>query len=87
MGVQIIRAPDGGYNVFSTISDTWQFSEPCTEQQLVNWFKKLASDRAERDTHMLLDALKAGGKPYYQFTMTYKEANAAHMRTMKERNE
>lgn len=84
MGYQIIKCPKRGYNVFSTISDSWLFSEPCNQQELINWYRHQAAKLAEKEVIKILCDIKAGRKPYLQFTMTFPEANAADKRARKE---
>lgn len=77
MGRQIIRCPGGGWNVFSTNVDDWLFEEPCTKEQLVNWFReqeRLEAERRLKETKDLVDRIEKGEKCYFQFTMTYAEA-------------
>ena len=73
MGQQIIKQPNGLYAVFSSITDTiimWNF----TADDLIEYYVKEARKRITRDVQDTIAELNAGGKPYYQFTMTWTEA-------------
>lgn len=77
MGYQVIRQPDGKLAVFSSIVDCWAVYDGSPEE-IVEWFAEKAAEDARRDAQRVIDAVMAGEprKAYYQFTMTFDEANA-----------
>ena len=80
MGRQIIKHPNGGYNVWSTIVDNWLFEGSITARQYIAFRRKEAADEAEMGVKDIVSKLEAGQKPYYQFTMTYEEAEETRKR-------
>ena len=77
MGHQIIRQPDGLYAVFSTGTDTW-IKADATREDLIEWYAERAAKDAREGppcgcwtTWTRIRAIA-----YYQFTMTFEEANA-----------
>jgi hypothetical protein len=76
MGHQIIRQPDGLYAVFSTGTDTWIKADAARED-LIEWYAERAARDARKGTAELLDDVDEDPrKAYYQFAMTFEEANA-----------
>jgi hypothetical protein len=76
MGHQIIKQPDGLYAVFSSFTDTWILND-ATRQDIIDYNVGKAREDAERNTARILDAVDVDPrKAYYQFTMTFEEANA-----------
>jgi hypothetical protein len=77
VGYQVIRQPDGKLAVFSSYTDCWAVydAEP---SEVVEWFTGLAAKDARRDAQRVVDAVVEGDpwKVYYQFTMSFEEANA-----------
>jgi hypothetical protein len=78
MGHQIIRQPDGLLAVFSSFSDTW-IIEDASPEEILDYYAERAAEDARRSTQRTLDAVLAGGprEAYYQFAMTFGEANDA----------
>jgi hypothetical protein len=77
MGYQVIRQPDGLLAVFSSYVDCWAVYDASPEE-VVDWFAERAAADARRDAQRVVDAVQ-GGEPrkvYYQFAMTFEEANA-----------
>jgi hypothetical protein len=76
MGRQVIKQPDGLYAIFSSITDTWIVYD-ATRQEIVDYYVEVAVKDAKRDALRVLDAVDENPrKAYYQFTMTFAEANA-----------
>jgi hypothetical protein len=80
VGYQIIQQPNEKWAVFSSVSDTIVRIN-ASEQGVIDWFAKAAKDESVERTTKTINDIKAGGKPYHQFTKTWKEALAIHMRT------
>lgn len=77
MARQIIRCPDGRWNVWSTISDDWLSDVPCSEAGWMEWFLRDEMSRARErveEIRAMFNKIKEGGNPYAQFRMTYEEA-------------
>ena len=76
MGHQIIRQPDGLYAVFSSVVDSWILYD-ATRQDIIDYYVEKAREDAERNMARILAAVDEDPrKAYYQFTMTFEEANA-----------
>lgn len=76
MGYQIIKQPNGKLAVFSSIVDQWVAydEEP---DSVIEWFAEMEADRArERVGQLVRMVVREDPRPYYQFTMTYEEADA-----------
>lgn len=78
MGLQVIKCPGGGYNIFSTISDGWMFIEPITAEQVKSFWVTRAAADALAQIEATLTQVDAGQPAYAQFTMTYEEADKLH---------
>ena len=77
MGYQVIKQPDGLLAIFSSYTDTWAVYD-ATGDEVVDWFAEQAAKSARRDAAGIVSAIQVG-KPrqvYYQFAMTFDEANA-----------
>lgn len=72
MGRQIIKQPNGKYCIFSSVVDGVIWTQ-ATRDQLVEAFVDDARKGIEREVDCVVSALEVGGRPYYQFTMTYAE--------------
>jgi hypothetical protein len=77
MGRQIIKQPNGLYAVWSTIIDNFVYiNEDRGEliksltDEAINEIKEKTKEKVNKT----IDELESGKKPYYQFTMTWKEA-------------
>lgn len=77
MGRQIIQQPDGLFAVWSTNSDAI-FLYDATEADILTYFLQRDVRDSIAATMQILDELRAGEKPYYQFTMTWEEAVKRH---------
>jgi hypothetical protein len=77
MSLQIVRQPDGKYSVFSTIIDSFVGTD-VTRTEIVEWMLERERSRVEKEVNAICDQLDVGGKPYFQFTMTYNEARREH---------
>lgn len=70
---QIIKQPNGLYAIWSTVVDhflTWDMSV----EDVVKYFVDEEVERLSKGIRETCAKLDAGEKPYYQFTMTFKEA-------------
>jgi len=75
MGQQIIRQPDGLYAIFSSVVDSWIVYD-ATRQDVIDYFAEQAAEDARRSAARILDLVDEDPrKAYYQFTMTFEEAN------------
>ena len=76
MGHQIIRQPDGKLAVFSSFVDSWILMD-ATPEDLGDYYAEKAAEDARRGVARVLEHVLAGEprKAYYQFTMTFEEAN------------
>jgi len=77
MGFQVIKQPSGKLAIFSTETDTWACWDGSAEE-VVDWFVDRAS-AGERERVQRVVAAVQEDKPrkvYYQFAMTFAEANA-----------
>ena len=73
MSHQIIKQPNGKYAIWSTIIDDFIYIDLTSEQ----WIKIQQEEVAKNikiNTMKIINKLKKGEKPYYQFTITYEEA-------------
>lgn len=80
MGHQIIKQPDGLLAVWSTGTDSWILYDATAEELAEHY----ASREAERMRQSVLEltALVEADKPeeaYFQFVMTFDEAQAEHL--------
>ena len=76
MGHQIIKQPDGLYAVFSSFTDTWIMSG-ATREELLDYYAGKAAEDARRGAANTIDLVDENPRRvYYQFTMTFEEANA-----------
>jgi len=77
MGYQVIRQPDGKLAVFSSYVDCWAVYDGSPEE-IADWFAEKAADDARQHAERIIGHVVAGEprKAYYQFTMTFEEANA-----------
>lgn len=73
MSRQIIRQPNGRFSIFSTITDSFIFTD-LTENQVRQEFIKDAMIVAQGQVNTILKGIKAGAKPYLHNTVEYDEA-------------
>ena|SRR5215472_14933325 len=76
MGHQIIKQPDGKLAVFSSFTDTWILFDASPEE-LLDYYAERAAAEARKQTQVTLDLVLSGQqtRAYYQFTMSFDEAN------------
>lgn len=76
MGHQIIRQPDGKLAVFSSVVDSWILSD-ATPEDLEDYYAEKAAEDARQSVRRIIGRVMAGEprKAYYQFAMTFDEAN------------
>lgn len=75
MGQQIVKQPDGLYAIFSSVVDDFIVID-ATPQQLIDYWVGCERERLTKKVKETCAALDRGEKPYWQFTMTWDEANA-----------
>jgi RecB family endonuclease NucS len=86
VGHQIIQQPDGLFAVFSNgvvdpvnpeATGTWILLD-ATADDLLDFYGQRAAAEARRHTMITIENVRAGQarKSYYQFTMTFEEADA-----------
>jgi len=73
MGRQIIEQPNGKYAIWSTIVDDF-ILEDITVEEYIEFRIQEETKQIKKDITEVVNKLKKGEKPYYQFTMTYEEA-------------
>ncbi len=73
MGRQIIETSPNKYGIFSSITDDF-IGWDATKEEVIEFYKEDAAERAERDILMVFEQLESGKKPYHQFTMNLEEA-------------
>lgn len=73
---QIIQQPNGRYCVYSSIVDNVTYYD-LDRDELVQAFLECERKSIESDVDRVLQKLKRGQKPYYQFTMDYPEMLAS----------
>lgn len=81
MGLQIIKQPNGRYCIFSSIDDCITHYNMQPKDIIKQWVKESEQDITER-VNKVVEKLKKGGRPYYQFTMDFDEM----METIKEQH-
>jgi hypothetical protein len=84
MGKQIIKQPDGLYAVFSGVSDTIVLRN-ATVDELVEVFCEESRRQVEGMIRQTVADLDGGGRPYFQFTMTWEEALEKDSKTRRKR--
>lgn len=76
MGHQVIKQPDGLYAIFSSVVDSWIVYD-ATRQDVIDYYAGQAEkDTREKVTRILDSVDEDPRKAYYQFAMTFEEANA-----------
>ena len=73
MAVQIIQQPNGKFCLFNSIVDNITFYD-ATEEEIITEFAKESQIEIEKKVKEIIGQLKAGAKPYFQFTKSYTEA-------------
>jgi hypothetical protein len=73
MGRQIIKQPDGKYALFSTISDGFLIRDT-TPEGIVEFLMEDSRRDLQEYVDQVIEKLDAGRRPYYQFTLSWKEA-------------
>lgn len=79
MGHQIIKQPDGKYALFSSVVDGFTMID-ATREELAGYFGDKSRAELEKSVAQKCNALDNGERPYAQFTMTYEEALAEHVK-------
>ena len=76
MGHQVIKQPDGLYAIFSSVVDSWIVYD-ATRQDVIDYYVEQAEKDTREKVRRILDAVDDDPrKAYYQFAMTFAEANA-----------
>ena len=79
MGLQIIKQPDGRYAIWSTVVDDF-LQMDLRESEVHEFFGCRAYDEAAESAQCVMEQLECGERPYFQFTLTWKQAQAARRR-------
>ena len=79
MGQQIILQPNGKFAVWSSVVDDFVLYDAMPAEILDMWVAIYRRDM-ERTIARTVIQLRAGEKPYYQFTKTWDEALARRRR-------
>jgi len=72
MGHQIIKQPNGNYSIYSSVTESIIGYE-IPREEIIEYYKKEACKKAEKNTKELLDKIDAGDNPYYQFAETWED--------------
>ena len=76
MGYQVIKQPDGRYAIFSSYTDTWCESN-ADRDEVFDWFAERAKEESDRQMMRVMEAVDTDPRQaYYQFAMSFEEANA-----------
>jgi len=73
MAYQIIKQPNLGFSVWSTVVDDWVITN-ATPAEIAAWMIEDSAHRIHVQVEDIVRQLERGEKPYHQFTMTYEEA-------------
>jgi hypothetical protein len=73
----VIKQPDGKLAIFSSYSDSWACWDGSPEE-VVDWFAERAAADARKSAQTVVNAVLADTPQtvYYQFALTFAEANA-----------
>jgi serine/threonine protein phosphatase PrpC len=69
---QLILKSDGSFALWSDGIDDF-VADGFTAEQYIEWAVQQAAKEALHNAHQLIDELRRGGNPYYQFKMTYEQ--------------
>lgn len=83
---QIIKQPNGLFAVFSFVVDAFVVFE-ATPQEIEAYFIEEAAGDLRKRVREKISALERGEKPYYQFTMTWKQALREHLKNFPDADE
>ena len=72
MGQQIIKQPDGLYAVWSSVSDLLIAVDATRDEIIAMRLHEITED-VKASVHRVCDQLDLGKKPYFQFTMSWKD--------------
>ena len=72
MGRQIIETSPNVFAIYSSISDDF-IGYNATKEEIIEFYREEAADKAERDILETFEKLENGIKPYYQFTQSLDE--------------
>ena len=75
MGTQIIQQPSGLYAVWSSNTDDFDMVDATVEEIIEDRIADYTKEMTER-VNKIVEDLKAGKKPYHQFTRTFDECVA-----------
>lgn len=75
MADQIIKQPDGLLAVFSNFSDSWRAWDATPEELIQFYVDEAVAETRERIMRLLALIEENPRRAYYQFTMTFAEAN------------
>ena len=72
MAHQIIKQPNGKFALWSTVIDDF-LVEDATPAEIAQYEVECMKKQVINNTLRIVQRLKDGGKPYYQFTLTWEE--------------
>ena len=79
MGWQIVKNPETEkYQIFSSIVDAFILEREISRRALGRYWMQQFGQQGEDNFNRIMKAIDEGGKPYNQFTMTFKEAQMWH---------
>jgi hypothetical protein len=73
MAQQIIQQPDGRFALWSTIVDAIILYN-CTEEEIIAEIAEQEQEKTAKRVREMIDEIKAGKNPYFQFKVSWKEA-------------
>jgi hypothetical protein len=73
VGYQVIKQPDDKLAIWSSFTDDWAAID-CTPGEAVEFFVDFAAESARRNAERIVGQVVADERAYYQFTMTFDEA-------------
>lgn len=75
MANRIVQQPNGLYAIWSTVVDDFTMID-CTPEEIIDEWTEAERVRIVESVRKVIQQLKEGGKPYFQFTETFDECVA-----------
>lgn len=75
MANRIVQQPNGLFAIWSTVVDDFTMID-CTPEEIIDDWASRERERITKAVTEIVQQLRAGGKPYYQFTETFDECVA-----------
>ena len=73
MSYQIIKQPNNLFSLFDTCTHTI-YKRNLSKREVISFFVERAAEITRLEVMDLLEKLERGNKPYFQFTLTFEEA-------------